>query len=287
MPRTISSALLAHLHEPVLTVALCARLTRTDGLQLGFTSANLPIVFDGLTYQPSDGLSLSTLQHASGTGVDNFEATGILSDERISEADLMAGKYAGAELLLQLVNYEDLSMGAVILSRGFFGEIQVSDGNFHVEIRGLTYRLKQSSGEITSPLCRCRRLGDARCTVNLTPYTFTASVIGVNTDGSITFGPCSQATGYFDCGLVKFTSGQNSGLEGEIKSHTLSGGNAVIFLRLPMPLLVAPGDAVTLTAGCDRRLTTCQTKFSNGVNFIGEPYLPGNDQIWTTGRPPQ
>ena len=31
--------------------------------------------------------------------------------------------------------------------------------------------------------------------------------------------------------------------------------------------------------GCDRTLETCQARFGNAVNFQGEPFLPGNDQL--------
>ena len=40
---------------------------------------------------------------------------------------------------------------------------------------------------------------------------------------------------------------------------------------------VAPGDAVTLVAGCDKQFATCKSKFDNVVNFRGFPYMPGND----------
>ena len=38
---------------------------------------------------------------------------------------------------------------------------------------------------------------------------------------------------------------------------------------------------------CDHRLDTCATRFANAVNFQGEPFLPGNDQIYRYPPPPQ
>jgi uncharacterized phage protein (TIGR02218 family) len=40
---------------------------------------------------------------------------------------------------------------------------------------------------------------------------------------------------------------------------------------------IAPGDGFTLGAGCDKQFATCKTKFANGINFRGFPYMPGND----------
>ena len=32
-----------------------------------------------------------------------------------------------------------------------------------------------------------------------------------------------------------------------------------------------------LTAGCDKRFSTCREKFANPLNFRGFPHMPGND----------
>ena len=40
-----------------------------------------------------------------------------------------------------------------------------------------------------------------------------------------------------------------------------------------------PGDAFTITAGCDKQFATCQAKFANAVNFRGFPHMPGNDYV--------
>jgi uncharacterized phage protein (TIGR02218 family) len=39
----------------------------------------------------------------------------------------------------------------------------------------------------------------------------------------------------------------------------------------------APGDMVTVTAGCDKAFETCSAKFANTLNFQGFPHLPGSD----------
>ena len=32
-----------------------------------------------------------------------------------------------------------------------------------------------------------------------------------------------------------------------------------------------------MTAGCDKRFSTCRTKFANGLSFRGFPHMPGSD----------
>ena len=46
-----------------------------------------------------------------------------------------------------------------------------------------------------------------------------------------------------------------------------------------MPNAIAGGDQFTIVAGCDRTHTTCRDKFSNILNFRGEPYIPGQDFV--------
>ena len=37
------------------------------------------------------------------------------------------------------------------------------------------------------------------------------------------------------------------------------------------------GDRLRLFAGCDKTNPICISKFNNGINFVGEPFVPGED----------
>lgn len=286
MPRNISSALRAHLQQEVTTLATCVKLTRRDGVTLGFTSADHDLLMDSLTYKAVDGLDQSAIHTASGTGVDNLDVAGVLSDDRITEADILAGRYDGAEVTFSRVNWADLSMGGLILFRGRFGEITLREGQFQVELRSLTQMLKATVGEVTSPLCRCRHLGDSRCKVDAGSYRFSVSIASVVSATRILVSGDDHASGYFDEGLIALSSGPNADLTREIKTHVLADGLAQLDLHRPFPLSVSVADDATLEAGCDRRFATCRDKFSNSINFRGEPLLPGNDQVFRVARPP-
>ncbi|HEX4499862.1 MAG TPA: DUF2163 domain-containing protein [Scandinavium sp.] len=80
--------------------------------------------------------------------------------------------------------------------------------------------------------------------------------------------------GYFDFGLIKWTSGANNGLTMDVKSWD---GTNLLKLVLPMPHPIALGDTFTITPGCDKRVQTCVAKYNNVVNFRGEPFVPGQD----------
>ena len=98
--------------------------------------------------------------------------------------------------------------------------------------------------------------------------------------GSGVVTPLGGTSGYFDRGLITFTSGPNNGLSMEVKSYTVGQ----LVLVLPMPYTIAVGNTYSLIAGCDKTFPTCRDRFTNVVNFRGEPYLPGLDSIVQVGR---
>jgi uncharacterized phage protein (TIGR02218 family) len=88
----------------------------------------------------------------------------------------------------------------------------------------------------------------------------------------------TQAAGYFSSGEVEWLTGANAGRRMEIKEFS----NKQFTLVLPMPNNIAAGDTFNAIAGCDKTFNTCFSKFSNAVNFRGEPYVPGMDKMLQT-----
>lgn len=273
----ISSALEAHLAGEVMTLATCWRVTRRDGLSQYFTDHDNDLVVDGHTYLARSGMAPSAVSSQAGLAVDNLELEGLLDDASITRADLLGGLYDHAELEVFMVNYAAPSDGRLQMKTGWLGEVALRDGTFVAEVRGISAALQQTIGEVYTPTCRAQ-LGDARCKKNLTSFTFTGTIDTVENEYMFTDAARAQANGYFAYGKITFTSGANAGLSMEIRDFA----NTRFTLFLPFPNPMAAGDAYSLVAGCDKRLDTCITRFSNAVNFRGEPHLPGNDRIFET-----
>ena len=53
------------------------------------------------------------------------------------------------------------------------------------------------------------------------------------------------------------------------------GDHMELWQAMAEPIVV--GDAFTISAGCDKRFSTCRDRFDNAVNFRGFPHMPGND----------
>lgn len=276
--KSLSVGLAAHIAQEVTTLATCWRIERRDGQVFGFTDHLEALVVDGVTYQAASGYTASAIKSTAGMNVDNLEVSGGLDASAITEADLLAGKWDFAEVRIFQVNYEDLTQGTNKLRRGWLGEVRTADGAFTVELRGMMQLLQQNIGRVVSPACDAD-LGDARCKVNLGSFsngTVSGTLTSVTSNRVFVDSSLGQATGWFTGGVVTWTSGPNQGLRMEVREFQ-SGGQ--ISLVLPMPYTVSIGDGYTMTAGCDKRLSTCRDKFANVINFRGFPHVPGLNRM--------
>jgi uncharacterized phage protein (TIGR02218 family) len=274
------SALNLHLQTGATTVARAWSITRRDGLQLGFTDHDLPLTFDGLSFLPETGMTARALTQSSGLAVDNSEALGVLSDARISEADINAGLYDGAEVTTWLVNWQDVA-ARKILFKGHVGEIRRSGIGFEAELRGLTEALNQPQGRVFQSQCAAV-LGHAACGVDLTdPVFISQRAIEVITDRQRL--QWSNFSGYdmgwFTAGRLQVLDGAGKSLSAWIKADYEQAGVRVIDLWEPLRAEVQVGDQVLLQAGCDKTSATCAGKFKNIVNFQGFPFIPGEDWL--------
>lgn len=279
--KTISVALKAHYALGTTTLAHIVKMTRRDGTVLAVTlDHDKTITFGGIDYLPALGMIPTNIETSGELNVDNLDARGALMALGIAEADISAGLWDLCDVRVMRVNWADLTMGAEKLKRGTFGQLSVGRNSFNNEVRGITQRLQQTIGEVVSASCKAD-LFDARCTVvaeeGVRKFSDTV-VSGVTSSRVFAAAGLTQEAGFFDAGKVTWTTGANVGLSMEIRVHTAGG---TIELQEPMPHAVAAADEFTIFAGCLKRYAEdCVVKFSNGINFRGFPFVPGQDQMF-------
>lgn len=293
MPRTISPGLLAELQSKTARLAIIIEVLLLSGTVLRFTTWSERLTVSGQSYEPIDGIVMSTLQSSEGTTVDTGSLDGQYVDTRITEAMAGRGELQGAVVTISICSLDNLAAGSMVWQRFGIGETRHSELKWSGETRGLQSRLKMVSGDLTSKQCRCRRLGDIECKLNMagnktvsgTPYAIRSSraVVSGSTSMELRFTDPAP-TGFYSLGIVTFTTGPNIGLSREIRVHTLSSGTAICKLVEPFPFPVAIADVATLEAGCDGLFATCDVAFSNANNFHGEPRVPGNDAFGKVGK---
>jgi uncharacterized phage protein (TIGR02218 family) len=276
--------LLAHLAGGATTVARAWAVRRRDGVEMGFTDHDCDLVFEGIRFRADTGLTARALLQTTGLALDNSEALGGLSSEAVTEADILAGLYDGAEVRAWLVNWADTEE-RVLQFRGTIGEIVRAGGAFRAELRGLTERLNQPQGRVFQGPCSAV-LGDARCRFDLGRPGYATERPAETVEDNRVFG-FAEVAGFddrwFERGRFSVLSGAAAGLSGIVKNDRARGLARRVELWEPLALPVVAGDLVRIEAGCDKRPETCRLKFQNFLNYRGFPHIPGDD--WLASHP--
>lgn len=276
--RDLNPGLALHLSSGATSFCTCWQIARADAVVLGFTDHDRDIEFGGIVHEAATGLRASEIVSRTGFSVGGVEVSGGLISDRITEQDLQAGLFDNAEVNIWLVNWADPAERE-LLRTGHIGEIVREDAAFRTEIRGLASALDQEQGRIYQPLCDAD-VGDTRCTVDLTTSSNSATGQVASSDSAIHLtatGLAAFDAGWFTGGLLSFTSGANTGKSMEITAHRKLGGLDHFDLWQPLVGPIDVGNAITITAGCNKRFETCQSKFGNHLNFQGFPHIPGTD----------
>jgi len=274
----------AHLATGTTGVCRCWRVTRADGVRFGFTDHDHALEFDGVAFRPESGLSAAALSQSTGLSVDNTEALGALSDASITEADIVAGRYDGAEVEAWLVQWATPE-NRVLQFRGHLGELTRAGGAFTAELRGLSERMNISTGRVYQRGCSAV-LGDGDCRFDLYApgYATGAEIVAVE-EGRVFWLALAELfePRWFERGRCAVLDGTAAGLAEAIKIDRVEGDLRRVELWDRLRADIAVGDRLWLTAGCDKRMETCRLKFANLLNFRGFPDLPGDD--WLVAHP--
>jgi uncharacterized phage protein (TIGR02218 family) len=278
--KTLSAPLQAHLDTGTTTLSWCWRISRADGVILGFTDHDAVLTFDGTDFEPDSGFAASEIRSGSDLSVDAQDAEGVLTSDRITETDIINGRWDAAQVELWRVNWAATSQ-RVLMRLGAVGQIRRGRMAFVAEVRSLAHVLNQTVGRAYQASCDAA-LGDVRCGVNLEAPAFKGSgvVLSLIRDrGFLSSGLGAFAPGWFASGTVEWASGGSAGRRAEVMMHEVADtGVTITLLEAPVRAL-GVGDAFVIRAGCDKRLETCRDRFANAVNFRGFPNIPGQDAV--------
>lgn len=278
--KNLSPALQAHLDDGTTTFSWCWRISRSDGVALGFTDHDRALAFDGTEFEPESGFAASEIRAGSDLAVDAQDATGVLTSDRITETDILDGRWDNAAVELWRVNWADTSQ-RVLLRRGAVGQIRRGRMAFVAEVRSLAHVLGQTVGRTFQAGCDAA-LGDTRCGIDLenAVYKGTGIVTDLLRDRAFMASWLSGfEAGWFASGTLTWTSGANVGRITEVLAHGLDGSIATLTLLEAPVRAIVEGDGFIARAGCDKRIATCSAKFANVANFRGFPNIPGQDAV--------
>ena len=277
--RTIPPEIRAELESSSPRIARTLKLTCKDGTTYGFTDHELPLLVDGLEYVPAPGLNSVKYTATADTQVSNQNVSAGWVE--VPEEDLRAGKVDNAEIVAGWVSWVTPEAGTLVMFQGRIGEITYDESGFAVDVVSFMKALERNVGWTYTSECRHRlyslpspgSLGG--CMADPTGFTFTGTVTEVVTPKwklAVGGAAAGKEEGFFSAGQITFTSGLNNGLSTIIKTH--SGNTFELFL--PTAFVIPVGTTFTVQAGCDKKVETCKSKFSNIMNFGGYPHLNPN-----------
>ena len=263
--RILSEALLERIKNGCGTLATCIEITTKSGKVFRLTDRE-----EGLGLYKGGALKRPYAMESTTAGVaDNVTCECYTTDE-LSREELDAGLLTDASVRAFVVDY---TMPNELLAArlGFVGNVRthLSGHEFSFDVLGLAEKLNGPLTEQYSPTCRAR-LGDKRCKKDLTAFTVTGTVAGIDTSGLVINDPSRvEADNWFKYGWVEWLTGANTGRKQEIQASTTE--SITLTQRTPRPIAV--GDTYKAVAGCDGSLDTCAVKFVNVINRRAEDYV--------------
>ena len=140
--------------------------------------------FDGLSFNPRPGLSMSANRRAAGIGEKSIEITGPIGDDGgVTYADLHQGRMWGAIIHQRMVDWSYDFGPEMMFNEWNIADIEYDDRSWTFQLTGLSTRLKGKRGDVFSRLCQ-NELGvqnalsstnivtTSACPVNISNYPF-------------------------------------------------------------------------------------------------------------------
>lgn len=284
-----SAALIALLNSTVeYIMADCYEVALFDGTVLRWTDFDLPIVLDGDTYLCAPdaptirrsrfrevvGLEIATCSLTLGVGTEGGTLPTIGGVSLPLAAD--NGAFDEATVIVRRVFMPtpgDTTAGALVRFSGQVSNVEASSTQVALVVKSDLDRLSRvMPRNVIMPACT-HVLFDAGCTLDRAAFLETGEIDSLF-GSSLTqfYTDLTEADGYFDLGVIIWTSGANTGRRSPVKRYL----NALGFIELAVTPSqpVAPGDTFQILPGCDKTRTTCDTKFSNIDHFRGFPFVP-------------
>lgn len=275
--KKLTPELSAAISKNSLTLVKCWKIELISGEVKAFTSHDQDIKIAGLTYLSSPGMDSGKLEIDNSIDHKTNEILGVIDSEQIKAEDIAAGRFDNATVEMFLVDYANSDLGVIPLICGRISDIESRDSRFFAKLKSISNVVNSNIGDVYTPFCRCR-FSDSKCCMNPEKYTFSGVVSSV--DGSVDFfctSPeiISKPAGYFAYGVLKFLDGQNQNILLDVQQFT--SGHFTLMSEPPYGIMA--GDRFEVLAGCDKKFSTCAERFDNGLNFRGEPHLPGTEYL--------
>lgn len=264
LPLTLTSTTL-------FPVRLC-QITRLDGVVLRIADAEESVTVDAQAWTSLPGCEIGAVKHILGGEVPSFLVKFAHSDGGTFDTfEVCAGLFDGAAIDLYIADRANLAAGKGLLFRGTIQPVSIHTlGGGSFDCRGQAAQA-ETVIQTFQPMCRTD-LFSILCGLDETLFDHTGTVGTIIDQFNITVAGLASppADGWFNQGIGVTASG----IKFEISNWVLSTLTLTTFL--PRCSLFTASEGLTLFPGCDKTMSaTGCGKFSNWINFQGEPHYAG------------
>ncbi len=166
--RQLNEVLAARIESGAARLCHAWIATRVDGHRFGFTDHDQDLVIDGVTCRADSGWIAGVAETEIGFTPGSLATQGVLGDATITEADISAGLWDGAQVVLLRVDWSDPEL-RVELARASLSRLQWQGDQVTAELDGPLAMLDRVVGRVFSRDCDAS-LGDARCRVDRSAF---------------------------------------------------------------------------------------------------------------------
>lgn len=178
MPQTLNPLLKARLAIGATTLCTLVKITRTDGVELRYTSSTRNKTFNSLVYK-AGGFEPTDILLAFDNGPGSL-ALVIAFDDDITQTDVRLGKYYGALITVEWGDWLFPEYGTLPRFSGVITSTSVTnEGAASFSCSGQIYQTLKPLGEIRTATCRAQ-FGDERCKFAVTDFLRSATVTAVD-----------------------------------------------------------------------------------------------------------
>ena len=258
-----------------IKIADLYKITLKNETTLCYTSADFDITYGGSTYKADNYcIKRGEISQQTGLSVDDLTIEfNPGANDTVCGINMIKsfvdGYFDGAQLRLDMAFFKDgWENTPLVLEKVFLGTLDIE------EISGSYVK-----GSVKSPVVKLSCDFPANCYQANCHHALYSDRCGLSksnfTESTKTKIYCTltRPAGYYNGGIIEFIDGQNEGFKRAVKVHE----DGVITLAMPLFFTPATGDKFSISAGCNKSMDMCKSKFNNIANFGGTPFIPEGD----------
>jgi uncharacterized phage protein (TIGR02218 family) len=258
--------------------ARLVEIVRRDGTIKRIAEAQQTIPGDSNGDWEAVTCEISAIKNALGGDTASLEVRAVHSVGGFFDTeDIDSGRYDGAEVTVYACDRTDPTE-TVFMFGGTIQPIAYDiTGAVTFDVRGPSIGARTGYIQKYAPMCRVD-LFSTLCGLNQASFVVSATVVSITDRHRFIVSIGSPpASGYFNGGVVLGANG------GRFVCADWQQSTQQVSAFLPCHRLIEVGEVLSMWPGCDKKIATCLSKFSNTANFQGEPHSLGIYQVIAGG----